>query len=244
MISVSSTMPQMQITGERTVPGVWHENYWFRRHEVVYERLADLVRGRRVLEAGCGDGYGANLLSKTSGQLIALDYDDYAAGHVRMAYPRLPVVRANLVALPFDDESFDVVVSLQTIEHLWDQNAFVAECMRVLRGDGTLVVSTPNTLTFPPGNIYHPHELDAAQLHDVVANHGVVTEMTGLQHGPRLSTWEATHGSVVDAQINSEHHLWSEATRHMVDGVATSDFCFSTDHIDASLDLIITAAQS
>ncbi len=244
MTFVSPTTPQMQITGERTVPGIWHENYWFRRHEVVYERLADLVRDRRVLEAGCGEGYGANLLSEISGPLIALDYDDYAAGHVRMAYPQLPVVRANLVALPFDDESFDVVVSLQTIEHLWDQQAFVAECMRVLRVDGTLVVSTPNTLTFPPGNIYHPHELDAEQLHDLVSSHGAVTELTALHHGPRLSTWEAIHGSVVDAQISSEHQLWSEATRRMVSDVATSDFCFGPDHIDACLDLIITATRS
>ncbi|MDN5854568.1 MAG: SAM-dependent methyltransferase, partial [Actinomycetia bacterium] len=63
-----STLPhvdceRLPITGERTVPGIWHENYWFRRHEVVYERVAEFVAGLDVLEAGCGEGYGARLLA-------------------------------------------------------------------------------------------------------------------------------------------------------------------------------------
>ena len=51
--------PDLPLTGERTVPGLAEENYWFRRHEVVYERLAQRCAGRDVLEAGCGEGYGA-----------------------------------------------------------------------------------------------------------------------------------------------------------------------------------------
>ncbi|HXV93478.1 MAG TPA: SAM-dependent methyltransferase, partial [Pseudonocardia sp.] len=55
--------PGLPLTGERTVPGVPEENYWFRRHEVVYRALAPRCAGGVVLEAGCGEGYGADLLA-------------------------------------------------------------------------------------------------------------------------------------------------------------------------------------
>lgn len=234
----------MVITGERTVPGIWHENYWFRRHEVVYEALRDVVQGRVALEAGCGEGYGADLLSQVARSLVALDYDAYATAHVRAAYPHVPVVRGNLVALPYADASFDVVVSLQTIEHLWDQDAFVAECVRVLRPGGMLVVSTPNTLTFPPGNIYHPKELEPAELRALVGAHARVESLSGLHHGPRLAAWEEQHDSLVDAQIAGPYEEWPAHVADLVRSVETADFVVREgDDADlaASLDLVVTA---
>ncbi|KHL08987.1 methyltransferase family protein [Mumia flava] len=233
--------PQMVITGERTVPGLWHENYWFRRHEIVYEAIADRVADRRVLEAGCGEGYGADLLARTAAAVVALDYDAYATGHVRTAYPLLRVLRGNLVSLPFTDGAFDVVVSLQTIEHLWSQEAFLAECVRVLRPGGTLVVSTPNTLTFPPGNPYHPNELDPDQLRALVARHATVTQYAGLRHGARLTTWEREHGSIVEAQIAGPYASWPEPVATCVASVTTADFALAEDDLATSLDLVISA---
>ena len=107
----------MEITGERTVPGVEHENYWFRRHEAVYEWLLPYVREADVLEAGAGEGYGAGMMA-TAAAVVALDYDADAARHAAVTYPDVPVVRGNLVSLRFADGCFDVVVSLQTVEHL------------------------------------------------------------------------------------------------------------------------------
>ena len=78
--------PQMVITGERTVPGIWHENYWVRRHEVVYELVAGLVGGLEVLEAGCGEGYGADLLAATGARVLALEDDDMVCRHAASAY--------------------------------------------------------------------------------------------------------------------------------------------------------------
>lgn len=233
----------MVITGERTVPGIWHENYWFRRHEVVYDDIATRVRGKRLLEAGSGEGYGACLLRDAGAQVTALDYDAYSVDHARAAYPGLTVVRGNLVSLPFDDAGFDTVVSLQTIEHLWDQDAFIAECHRVLRPGGDLWISTPNTLTFPPGNIYHPKELTAAELRAVVGAHFGEVELVGLFHGTRLADWERAHGPLVEAQIADEPDGWPEHVASFVQSVTCADFDIETRNLDDSLDLIAHAVR-
>ena len=119
---------QLPLTGERTVPGVPEENYWFRRHEAAYLALAPYCADAVVLEAGCGEGYGAALLARVAGRVVALDYDAATAAHAAAAYPQVAVLRANLAALPVRTGAFDVVVSLQVIEHLWDQPGFVRGC--------------------------------------------------------------------------------------------------------------------
>src|ERR1700749_29468 len=111
----------LTLTGERTIPDLDIENYWFRRHEVVYERLASRCVGLDVLEAGCGEGYGADLIAGVARRVIGLDSDDSAVAHVRARYPRVEMRHGNLAELPLDDRSVDVVVNFQVIGHLWDQ---------------------------------------------------------------------------------------------------------------------------
>ncbi|GAB3907812.1 hypothetical protein GCM10029964_106590 [Kibdelosporangium lantanae] len=144
------TADPLPLTGERTVPGVAEENYWFRRHEAAYEALAPYCRDAVVLEAGCGEGYGAALLAEVARTVVGLDYDLLATAHVARTYPRVHMVRGNLVGLPLVSGSVDVVANLQVIEHLWDQPGFLRECWRVLRPGGHLLVTTPNRITFSP----------------------------------------------------------------------------------------------
>src|ERR1700761_1785362 len=192
--------PHLQLTGERTVPGLAEENYWFRRHEVVYERLADRCAGRDVLEAGCGEGYGADLIADRAHRVIGLDYDDSAVAHVRARYPRVEMHQGNLAELPLADGAVDVVVNFQVIEHLWDQGQFVAECFRVLRRGGALLMSTPNRITFSPGrdtpiNPFHTRELNAAEMTELLATAGFAVEsMLGVFHGEGLQELDARHG--------------------------------------------------
>src|ERR1700683_3507709 len=117
----------LPLTGERTIPGLDVENYWVRCHEVVYQRLAQRCAGSDVLEAGCGEGYGADLIAGVARRVTALDYDQATVAHVRARYPRVEVMHANLTELPLADHSVDVVVNFQVIEHLWDQRQFVSE---------------------------------------------------------------------------------------------------------------------
>src|SRR5246127_236023 len=198
----------LTLTGERTIPDLDIENYWFRRHQVVYQRLAPRCAGRDVLEAGCGEGYGADLIAGVARRVVAVDYDEAAVTHVHNRYTRVEVRQANLAELPLPDASVDVVVNFQVIEHLWDQAQFVAECARVLRPSGLLMVSTPNRITFSPGrdtpvNPFHTRELSAAELTQLLVDAGfAAVSLSGVFHGPRLQKMDARHGgSIIDAQI-------------------------------------------
>lgn len=244
--------PPLPLTGERTVPGIPEENYWFRRHEAVYVALRDRCAGALVLEAGCGEGYGAAMLAEGAAGVLALDLDQVTAAHVARRYPRTGVARADLVALPVRDGGCDVVVSLQVIEHLWEQERFLHECFRVLRPGGTLMLSTPNRLTFSPGrdtplNPFHTRELSAAELAGLVRDAGFAdVEVHGLHHGPRLRALDARHGgSLVDAQVAVAlgGGSWPDPLRADVAAVTVTDFVLRAVGVDASLDLVAFASR-
>jgi len=243
----------LPLTGERTIPGLAEENYWFRRHEVVYRRLAARCADRDVLEAGCGEGYGADLIASVARSVVAVDYDAATVAHVRTRYPRVQIVEGNLAALPVPDGSVDVVVNFQVIEHLWDQPQFVEECRRVLRSGGLLLMSTPNRITFSPGsdtplNPFHTRELNATELAELLTAGGFeMSSMSGVFHGPALVEMDVRHGgSIIDAQIARAvaDAPWPEDLLADVAAVRIDDFelCDSAERdIDDSLDLVAIA---
>ncbi len=248
----------LTLTGERTIPGLDIENYWFRRHEVVYQRLAARCVGKEVLEAGCGEGYGADLIAGVARRVVAVDYDEAAVAHVRGRYPRVSVLQANLAQLPLPDASVDVVVNFQVIEHLWDQTQFVVECARVLRPGGLLMMSTPNRITFSPGrdtpiNPFHTRELNAVEMTELLVDGGFSeVSISGLFHGPRLAEMDARHGgSIIDAQIARAvaDAPWSPELAADVAAVTIEDFDLiesgvaGARDIDESLDLIAIAVR-
>ncbi|HVF03852.1 MAG TPA: class I SAM-dependent methyltransferase [Frankiaceae bacterium] len=241
-------MTGLALTGERTLPGIAHENYWFRRHEVAYRWITGWCRGARVLDLGCGEGYGAALLREVASGVVALDYLPDVVAHVRRSYPDVAAARGDLQRLPISDAAVEVAVTLQTIEHLHDQPGFVAECARVLRPAGTFVVTTPNRITFSPGrdtplNPFHTRELDAAELRDLLAPHFTVVRMLGVRHGRRLRWWERRHGSLVDAQLAGPPETWPAPVTRMVRTVTAGDFAVGADDVDGSLDLLAVAVR-
>ncbi|MEU0539311.1 class I SAM-dependent methyltransferase [Nocardia sp. NPDC005978] len=245
----------LPLTGERTVPGIAEENYWFRRHEIAYVRLLERCEGKIVLEAGSGEGYGANMIAGVAERVIGLDYDDSAVAHVRAKYPAVEMIQGNLADLPLDDASVDIVVNFQVIEHLWDQSQFIRECLRVLKPGGKLLISTPNRITFSPGrdtplNPFHTRELNAAELTELCVEAGFRLElMAGVFHGaPLVALDEKWGGSIIDAQIERAlaGEPWPADLTADVAAVRTDDFDLLADtesDIDASLDLVAIAVK-
>ena len=246
-------MKSLPLTGERTVPGIPEENYWLRRHETAYRFALPHVAGRRVLEVGCGEGYGTALLATAAAQVIGLDYDALTIAHAARRYRQAEFVRGNLAALPLPSESVDVVATLQVIEHVWNHNEFVRECLRVLRPGGLLLVTTPNRLTFSPGlevpvNPFHTKEFTAAELAELLTANGFdVDEVLGLHAGERLIALDERYaGSFVDAQLADAPLQWSEQLRADVAAVTTDDFVIAAPaeyDVDSSLDLVVLAGR-
>lgn len=143
-------------------------------HAKRYEFALPQVEGR-VLDAATGVGYGAALLAERAQHVIGVDIDRDAVAYARERYRRsnLEFCEMDVTALAFDDRSFDVVVSFETIEHLDDPEAAVREAARVLRDDGTYFVSTPRAeaTTHDPENPFHRVELSVADFELLLRRH-------------------------------------------------------------------------
>ncbi|HVW42098.1 MAG TPA: class I SAM-dependent methyltransferase [Amycolatopsis sp.] len=253
MTTSSARAAALHLTGERTVPGIPEENYWFRRHEAAYRALLPYCTGT-VLEAGCGEGYGAALIAGRAARVVALDYDDATTAHVARRYPQVGTVRGNLAFLPLRSSTVDVVANLQVIEHLWDQGGFLAECRRVLRPGGRLLVTTPNRLTFTPGsdtplNPYHTRELAPSELDSLLREAGFEVELLhGLHHGPAVRALDERYGgSIIDAQLDvvlgslPGQARWPDPLLSDIAAIRADGFEIHGDRLDESLDLVAVA---
>jgi SAM-dependent methyltransferase len=159
-----------EFTGERLVPGEVDVDL-LNEHLARYAFAARLARGKRVLDAGCGAGYGSAELAAAADSVVGVDVAPEAIAFATEHYqlPNLRFEQASCTALPNPDGSFDLVAAFEVIEHLADWRAFLAEARRVLAPNGQLVVSTPNRLYYtesrgPRGaNPFHVHEFDFAE---------------------------------------------------------------------------------
>ena len=188
-------VPPLALTGERTLPDVPEENYWYRRHLVVYEWIAARVRGLRVIDMACGEGYGSDVLARTAASVVGVDANPEAHEHARLRYTRanLSFVR-DLV--DHYSEPADAVVFLQTIEHI-EQPGAVLEHFRSLVGErGAVYVSTPNVLTLAPkgapcsDNPWHVHEYRCEEFERLCREHFASVEVYGLFHARKLRAHE------------------------------------------------------
>jgi SAM-dependent methyltransferase len=188
-------VPPLSLTGERTLPDVPAENYWFRRHLGVYEWIAPRVGGLRVLDMASGEGYGAAVLSRTAARVTGVDANPEAHEHARLRYVRRGLEfrrgAVELYAAPCD-----AIVFLQTIEHVPDPGAVLRHFRQILPADGVAYVSTPNVLTLAPagaersGNPWHLREYRLEDFRSLCRAHFDRVEMLGVFHARRLRLHE------------------------------------------------------
>ncbi len=188
-------VPPLELTGERTLPNVPEENYWYRRHLVVYEWIAERARGLRAIDMACGEGYGSDVLARSAASVVGVDANPEAHEHARLRYTRSNLRFARDLVDRFSEPA-DAVVFLQTIEHL-EQPGNVLEHFRSLVGDsGAVFVSTPNVLTLAPkgaprsDNPWHVHEYRCREFEELCRAHFASVEMFGLFHARKLRAHE------------------------------------------------------
>jgi SAM-dependent methyltransferase len=188
-------VPPLALTGERTLPDVPEENYWYRRHLVVYEWIAAQLGGVRAIDMACGEGYGSDVLARKAASVVGVDANPEAHEHARLRYQR-PNLRFARELVDTFSEPTDAVVFLQTIEHLEDPGAVLDHFRSLVGESGRVFVSTPNVLTLAPkgaprsDNPWHVHEYRREEFERLCREHFGSVEMYGLFHARKLRVHE------------------------------------------------------
>jgi 2-polyprenyl-3-methyl-5-hydroxy-6-metoxy-1,4-benzoquinol methylase len=236
-------VPPLPLTGERTLPDVPEENYWYRRHLVVYEWIAAQVGGRRVIDMACGEGYGSNLLAEAAASAVGVDANPEAHEHARLRYVR-DNLRFERALVESFSEPCDAVVFLQTIEHVQDPGAILEHFKSMLApGSGVAYVSTPNLLTLAPAgaeksdNPWHVREYRAAEFRQLCEAHFPRVEMLGLFHARKLRVHETA------IKLGWDHvHKALRLTKPFYDrftpAIGTADFKLRGADLDLALDFL------
>lgn len=201
-------VPPLELTGERTLPDLPEENYWYRRHLVVYDWIARRVNGKSVVDMACGEGYGTAVLAQTATSVIGVDANPEAFEHARAKYgsDRIEIVR-DLIETYRPADPVDAVTFLQTIEHVQDPVGVLRHFASLLTPGGKAYVSTPNLLTLAPEgaekseNPWHVKEYKPAEFRELCQE--VFTDVTiyGVFHARKLrvhelalrSGWDRVH---------------------------------------------------
>lgn len=151
---------QIEDTGERMVPAVHKGKWLYGEHIVRYEATLPLVREKVVLDIASGTGYGSKIMAHIAKKVYGIDYDQDAINYAKENYraDNIEYRQGNGTDIPLGDNTVDVVVTVETIEHIEDYTRFLDELRRVLKDDGELIISSPNKLESPKGNHFHLHE--------------------------------------------------------------------------------------
>ena len=189
---------QMEFTGERVVPGQVDVDLW-NEHFARYAFAAHFCNGKKVLDAGCGTGYGAAELARVASSVVALDVSQDALIYGR-SESQVPVgwVAGSATHIPFADASFDVVVAFEVIEHLAEWRGLLNEARRILAPDGRLIVSTPNQGFYSESraeagpNPFHHHEFVYEEFYSALREYFPVAD-TFLQDHSEGILFRAVH---------------------------------------------------
>jgi 2-polyprenyl-3-methyl-5-hydroxy-6-metoxy-1,4-benzoquinol methylase len=236
-------VPPLHLTGERTLPDVPEENYWYRRHRVVYEWIAQRAHGRRVVDLACGEGYGSAVLAATAESVVGVDANPDAFEHARLKYAGGNLAFERDMIETWSGDA-DCVVFLQTIEHVRDPDAVLARLRDLVGPRGVVYVSTPNVLTLAPkgaersGNPWHVREYRPQEFRALCARHFASVDLLGLFHARRLrlhqlaierAGWDAIH-----ARLGITERFYDRFTP----AISERDFRLRRGALERALDLL------
>lgn len=184
---------QLEFTGERFLPEcqreIWYEHY----HR--YHVAANWVKGKVVLDAACGEGYGSHILAQHADRVLGVDVSEEAVAHAKNSYTKdnLRFMKSDVLALDLPEKSVDVVVSFETIEHLAAHQELLAVFKRVLKDDGLLIISTPDKAEYSDktgfNNEYHVKELYRDEFETLIAEQFDHTEWLGQKLMFQSAIW-------------------------------------------------------
>jgi SAM-dependent methyltransferase len=232
-------VPPLELTGERTLPDVPEENYWYRRHLAVYEWIAARCAGRRVADLACGEGYGSDVLARSAAEVVGVDANPQAFEHAQRRYRGANLHFERALVEDYAGRC-DAIVFLQTIEH-------VQEPLRLLRRFAELApvsyVSTPNRLTLAPAgaeksdNPWHLREYKIEEYRELLEPCFSWVEMLGLFHARKLRIHELAIRFGWD-RVHPALRLTKPFYDRFIPAISSSDFRLGAKELDRALDFI------
>ena len=232
-------MPPLALTGERTLPDLPEENYWFRRHLAVYEWIAERCRGQRVADLACGEGYGSEVLARTAAEVVGVDANPEAHEHARLKYTA-PNLRFERGLVEQFAEPRDAIVFLQTIEHVHEPGA-------LLRGFAAAApvsyVSTPNRLTLAPAgaersdNPWHLREYTIEEYRELLEPCFARVEILGLVHARKLRVHELAIRLGWD-RVHRTLRLTKPFYERFTPAINAADFSLRSTNLEGALDFV------
>ncbi|MCC6755046.1 MAG: class I SAM-dependent methyltransferase [Solirubrobacterales bacterium] len=232
-------VPALELTGERTLPDVPEENYWYRRHLAVYEWIAARVNGLKVVDLACGEGYGSGLLGGSAAEVIGVDANPEAFEHASARYTTENVSFRRELVESFS-EPVDAVVFLQTIEHIQDPDSLVAGFAEIAP---VAYISTPNLLTLAPegaeksDNPWHIREYRLEEYRALLEPHFCRVEILGLHHVRWLKVHELALSLGWD-RVHKTLGLSKPFYDRFTPAIKASDFRLTNTDLERSLDFL------
>ncbi len=205
-----------EFTGERVIPGQVNDDLWA-EHIARYAFAARLAEGARVLDIGCGTGYGTAELAQHARSATGVDVSADAIAYARQHYPTATFVEASATSIPFPAASFNLITAFEVIEHLDNWHELLIEARRLLNPKGTFLVSTPNKLYYAESrakegpNPFHTHEFEFEEFRDALA--AVFPKVTMLLQNRLESQAFYPHATFppVDAKLDTSRGSPAEA---------------------------------
>jgi len=166
--------------GERMVPAFHKGALVYGEHITRYEAVADLVKGKIILDIASGSGYGSYIMGGHAKKVFGVDIDEDSVKYATRNYkrPNIEYRQGSAEEIPLDDDSVEVVVTFETLEHIKDYEKFIKEIKRVLKPGGYALISTPNDPEFPEDNHFHLHEFREKELEKLLKKYFKYTDFS------------------------------------------------------------------
>jgi len=208
----------LEFTGERFTPECVREIWYEHLHRYAFAR--NLVGGLNVLDAACGEGYGSALLSTAAASVTGVDVSVQAIEHAKARYESDSVQFrvSDCLALPFEKNQFDCIVSFETLEHLEDHDGLMTEFKRVLKPDGFLLISSPDKAIYTDrlkiDNEFHVRELYRDEFESLLERYFPAFCLLGQKLVFQSAIWTLGEASGVTFQQEHEGQVASFSELH------------------------------